>query len=230
MILLAVSGVVAACLLLCVDFATAGTVAATSRTTSSLPIVDHGTKRPVATTGVVQSKGITALPLLPSGSSKEPITINADALDFFNKDNRLVYTGNVVAVQGESALKASKLNIDLDKDVSSTAPRAPANAAAPATGSNSVRHMEADGPVTLVSKDQVGTGDHATYDKSENRFYLKGNVTLTQGPNITQGDSLIYDMPSGQARVVGHVRSVLTPGNKSQDTTVKDQADGQSPR
>ena len=230
MILRAVSGAVAACLLLGVAFATAGTAGAATRVTSSLPVVDDKARTPAATTRVAPRKAGSALPLLPSGGPKEPITVNADALDILNKDNKLVYTGHVVAVQGESALKASKLNIDLDKNVSSTGPQAPATAADPPGGSNSVRHMEADGPVTLTSKDQVGTGDHATYDKLDNKFYLKGSVTLTQGPNITQGDSLVYDMTSGQARVVGHVRSVLTPNTRTQDTVAKDQADVDSPR
>ena len=230
MILRAVYGAVAACILLSAGHATAGMAAAKPRTTSSRPVVDDATKTQAATTGIGPKKAGSALPLLPSSDSKEPITINADALDFFNKDNKLVYAGNVVAVQGASALKASKLSIDLDRNTSGTAPRAPANATVPVAGGNSVRHMEADGPVTLVSKDQVGTGDHATYDKPENRFYLKGNVTLTQGPDVTQGDSLIYDMPSGQARVVGHVRTVLTPGTRTQDTMVKDRADGEPPR
>ena len=228
MILRAVAGAFAAALLLCVGFATAGMAAATSKGTSSRPVVGVGTETPAATTGIGPKKAGSALPLLPGGGSKEPITVNADALDFFNKDNKLVYTGNVVAVQGDSALKASKLNIDLDKNVSSTGPQAPPTATSPA--SSSVRHIEADGPVTLASKDQVGTGDHATYDKLENKFYLKGHVTLTQGPNITQGDSLIYDMPSGQARVVGHVRSILTPGTQTQGPVAKDQADGEAPR
>ena len=69
------------------------------------------------------------------------------------------------------------------------------------TGGSSVKHMEADGPVTLISKDQVGTGDHATYDKAENKVYLNGNVTLSQGTNVTQGDRLIYDLTNGQAQV-----------------------------
>ena len=79
--------------------------------------------------------------------------------------------------------------------------------------------MDATGPVTLISKDQVGTGDSATYDKGEDKVYLNGNVTLSQGTNVTQGDRLIYDMATGQAQVFsgqtngGRVMSVFTPGS-----------------
>ena len=167
-------------------------------------------------------KPASGVPLLPGSGSKEPVNISADKLDYLNKEQKLVYTGNVVVVQGESTLKASVLHIDLQKDDpgagGATAPATPPDSgAAPGQGS-SVRHMEADGPVTLISKDQTGTGDHATYDKAENKVYMNGNVTLSQGTNVTQGDRLIYDMTSGQAQVFsgqtngGRVSSVFTPG------------------
>lgn len=180
-------------------------------------------KKPAA--GAAKPAG-GAVPLLPGSGSKEPVNITADKLDFLNKENKLIYTGNVVVIQGDSTLKASKLNIDLQRDAASgaTAPAtpAPADTSAPGAGNSSVRHMEADGPVTMISKDQVGTGDHATYDKGENKVYLNGNVTLSQqGGNVTTGDRLIYDMTSGQAQVFsgqtngGRVSSVFTPGSGS---------------
>ncbi len=173
-------------------------------------------------------KPAAGVPLLPGSGSKEPVNIEADKLDYLNKEQQLIYTGNVVVVQGDSTLKASVLTIDLQKNDpgagGATAPAVPGAANAPPTAAmgpgqgSSVRHMVADGPVTLISKDQVGTGDHATYDKAENRVYLNGNVTLSQGTNVTQGDRLVYDMTSGQAQVFAgqtnpRVMSVFTPGS-----------------
>ena len=158
--------------------------------------------------------------LLPGANSKEPVNIDAGKLDYFDKEQKLVYTGDVVAVQGETTLKASVLTIFLQKSADQAATGAPAPAAAaagPGAGS-SVKHMEADGPVTMISKDQVGTGDHATYDKAENKVYLIGNVTLSQGTNITQGDRLVYDLTTTRAQVfsggtTARVKSVFTPGS-----------------
>ena len=190
---------------------------------TSIPFVDDDARKPAPAANAAPKKAAAGVPLLPGSGSKEPVNITADKLDFLNKENKLIYTGSVVVVQGESTMKASKLNIDLQRDApgGATAPAAPtpADGAAPAAGNSSVRHMEADGPVTLISKDQVGTGDHATYDKGENKVYLNGNVTLSQGTNVTQGDRLIYDMTSGQAQVFsgqsgdGRVHSVFTPGS-----------------
>jgi len=142
---------------------------------------------------------------LPGGNTKDPVNIAAAKLDYFDKEQKLVYTGNVVATQGESKLQAATLVIFLT----------PKDAAAPAeapSSSSQIRRMEAAGPVTIVSKDQIGTGDSGVYEKSENKVYLIGNVTLTQGANVTKGDKLIYDLNTKQAAVTGRVRSMFLPG------------------
>ena len=51
---------------------------------------------------------------LPGGSSKEPVSIDAAKLDYFDKDQKLVYSGAVVATQGQSRLQASVL-VDLPR-------------------------------------------------------------------------------------------------------------------
>jgi lipopolysaccharide export system protein LptA len=142
--------------------------------------------------------------ILPGGNSKDPVNIEAAKLDYFDKEQKLVYTGNVVATQGESKLQAGTLVIYLT-------PKDPAAGAGVPSSSSQVRRMEAAGPVTIVSKDQIGTGDSGIYEKSENKVYLIGNVTLTQGPNVTKGDKLIYDLTTSQAAVTGRVRSMFMP-------------------
>jgi lipopolysaccharide export system protein LptA len=168
--------------------------------------------------GILALGGLAAMPasaekartgsILPGGNG--PINIDAAKLDYYDKEQKLIYTGNVVAVQGESRLKASALVIFLTpKD---------ANAAAgPPSSNNQMRRLEAAGPVTVVSKDQIGTGESGIYEKAENKAYLIGNVTLTQGSNVTKGDKLIYDLTSGQAVVTGHVRSMFVPNGGAEE-------------
>ena len=142
--------------------------------------------------------------VLPGGNSKDPINIAAAKLDYFDKEQKLVYTGNVVATQGESKLQARTLVLFL------TPKDAAAQAGVPSSSSE-IRRMDAAGPVTVVSKDQIGTGDSGVYEKSENKVYLIGNVTLTQGPNVTKGDQLSYDLNTNRAAVTGRVRSMFLP-------------------
>src|SRR5215204_6434756 len=44
-------------------------------------------------------------------SNKEPIKIDADRLDVFDKEQRAVFTGNVVVVQGETTMRCSTLTV-----------------------------------------------------------------------------------------------------------------------
>jgi len=153
--------------------------------------------------------------VLPGGNSKQPISIQSESLDYFDKDQKLIYTGNVVAIQGESKLKCSVLTIFLPPKTAGQGGAAPAS-------TSQVQHMDAVGPVTLVSKDQVGTGDHGVYDKVSDTVVLSGNVTLSQGPNVTKGDKLVYNLKSGQAKVTGaHVISMFQPSEAAEPGSKK---------
>jgi len=149
--------------------------------------------------------------MLPGTKSSDPVNIDAGKLDYYDKDQKLVYTGNVVAVQGEATLLAPTLTIFMmPKDTSN-------GNSTPSATNNQVRRMEASGPVTLKQKDQIGVGDSGVYIKADNKVYLYGNVTLTQGPNITKGDKLVYDLKTSQAVVTGKVRSLFVPDEKKDE-------------
>jgi lipopolysaccharide export system protein LptA len=45
------------------------------------------------------------------GDSKEPIKIDANKLDVLDKDNKAVFSGNVVAVQGETTVRCSVMTV-----------------------------------------------------------------------------------------------------------------------
>ncbi|WP_159726406.1 lipopolysaccharide transport periplasmic protein LptA [Methylosinus sp. Ce-a6] len=154
--------------------------------------------------------------VLPGASAKDPIDIDAGKLDYFDKEQKLVYSGGVVVVNGPSTLKASRLILFLDKGQQAQESNG---------GSDRVRHIDAEGPVTLVSKDQIGAGDRASYDRGESKVYLVGNVTLTQGDSVVKGEKLVYDTATGQATVLEkpgqRVRSVFTPSEAKGDKKEK---------
>ena len=147
---------------------------------------------------------------LPGGNSKEPTTINAAKLDYFDKEKKMIYSGGVDATNGESKMKCATLVIFLTRE-SETPGAKPAGG--PASSNTSVDKAECKGPMTLVSKGDVGTGDNGIYDKPNNKFYINGNVALSQGPNVTTGDQLIYDLNTSQAVVSGNVKSLFVPGS-----------------
>jgi lipopolysaccharide export system protein LptA len=146
------------------------------------------------------------------GSNREPIKIDADRLDVFDRESRAVFAGNVVVVQGDTTMKCTALSVAYAPRAGSDAPATPA--ALP--GDGAIRRIECRGPVTIASKSQVATGDNATFDRVANRVLLSGNAVLSDGPNLTRGERILYDLKTGIATVEtapgGRVRAMFTPG------------------
>jgi lipopolysaccharide export system protein LptA len=151
------------------------------------------------------------------GSSKEPIKIDANKLDVFDKEGRAVFAGNVVAVQGDSTMRCSLMTVFYEQQ---NRGQDGAQAAAPgpqAADDSAIKKIDCKGPVTIVSKTQVATGDNATFDRTANKILLIGNAALSDGPNVTRGERVIYDINTGVASIEtspgGRVRALFVPGN-----------------
>ncbi|MET3888945.1 lipopolysaccharide export system protein LptA [Bosea sp. OAE506] len=155
------------------------------------------------------------------GDSKEPIKIDADKLDVLDKENRAVFSGNVVAVQGETTVRCTIMTVFYEGRGGQGAGAKPATptptpAAAPGQGNDSsIKRIECKGPVTVVSKTQAATSDNAIFDRSTNTVIMTGNVALNDGPNITRGEKLTYNTVTGIANVEtnkgGRVQGFFVP-------------------
>ncbi len=159
------------------------------------------------------------------GDSKEPIKIDADKLDVLDKENKAVFSGNVVAVQGETTVRCTIMTVLYEgrggPGGTAGRPATPAPAPAPAaTGAagqgndSSIKRILCKGPVTVVSKTQAATSDNAEFDRANNVVIMTGNVALNDGPNITRGEKLIYNTTTGVANVEnrgGRVQGFFVP-------------------
>ncbi len=184
-----------------------GSAAAQSRPsqgaqTQPAPAAQPGTSRPSALGNL-------------GANNKEPIKIDADRLDVFDKEQRAVFAGNVVAVQGESTIKCAELTVLYEQN------RGQGRAAASANpGEGAIRRIDCKGPVTIVSRTQTATGDNAVFDRTANRILLTGNVALSDGPNVTTGERIVYDLNTGIANIEtkpgGRVRALFVPGSGSE--------------
>ena len=170
------------------------------------------------------------------GGGKEPIKIDADRLDVFDRENKAIFAGNVVAVQGDSTIRCSAMTVhykrDKDKDPGKDAAKTESEAsddakakAVDALGGNGIRKVECAGPVTVAQKDQVATGDNAVFDQVAKRIVLTGNVVLSQCQNVTRGSRLVYDMASGRANMDpvagGRVSAMFVPGEGGDKAAAK---------
>ena len=167
-----------------------------------------------------------SIAIFPGTNSKEPISIDADKLVYFDKERKAIYTGNVVVIQGDTKMTCTAMTVFLDKAPAQGSNQVTDNQNAPPSSNSGVKHLEAVGPVTVISKTQVATGDNGKYDKAENKVWLIGHVTLSDGQNVTKGDKLTYDLKTGQATVDtnaknGRVHGQFTPNSNSDSAKAK---------
>jgi lipopolysaccharide export system protein LptA len=151
-------------------------------------------------------------PLSSMGSSKEPIKIDADRLDVYDKEQRAVFKGDVVAVQGETTIRCTTMTVFYERQSQKGQPPQPASQA---SQNDSIKQIDCAGPVTVVSKDQVATSDNATFDRAANKVTLIGNAVLSQCENVTRGERIVYDLNTQVANVEtkpgGRVQALFVP-------------------
>jgi lipopolysaccharide export system protein LptA len=156
-------------------------------------------------------------------SSQDPISIEADQLEVFDKEKRAIYTGSVVVTQGTTVMKAQVMTVLYE---SNSAPGADAAAATTPTilgaddaGGTVLKRVDAQGGVTIMAQDQIATGDSGIYERATDVMTLLGNVTLTKGGNVTKGEKLVYNIGTGVAFVeagkTGRVSSSFVSGGST---------------
>jgi lipopolysaccharide export system protein LptA len=168
---------------------------------------------PAAAQGAPKA-GRAGAPFAGFGSnSKEPIKIDSNKLEVFDKENRAVYSGDVVLVQGQTTLRSSSMTVFYvtAKNSDGTASSAPA-------GQNSIRKIDFAGPVSILSGTQSATAKFMTYDAQNETVTMTGSVVIADCDNVQRGERAVYDIRTGRATVdaagKGRVQGIFTPGSE----------------
>ena len=131
-----------------------------------------------------------------------PVEITSDRLDLRREDGTALFSGDVVAVQGEMRLRAERVQVDYVVRPDGSL-------------GDEVDSVTATGDVLLVTPSEAAESDEAVYYPARNEVFMTGNVLLTQGGNTVAGDRLHVDLETGTGEVEGRVRTVLQPGEES---------------
>ena len=125
--------------------------------------------------------------------SNLPITIKSNGLSADNKGKTAIFTGKVVAKQGEVTIFADKLEINYgdNKEV--------------------VEKIVADGNVRFIRDNSSGRAAHAVYDSREGRITLTGNPQVMQGSDTIVGNTIIYFIDEDRSNVDGRVTATIQP-------------------
>lgn len=132
-------------------------------------------------------------------SNHAPINIVSDQLNLDYKNNVIVFTGHVHAVQADSELTSDTMRVLYGKDF------------------HQVRQVFADGNVRMSQDQRWATGDHAVLDEALHTVVLTGNPVVHDGSNQVAGSKITVFLQTGQSEVEQPKVVIFPAGTKSQD-------------
>src|SRR5271166_6890794 len=68
-----------------------------------------------ATSAAKPASSGDSVAIFPGTNSKEPISIDADKLVYYDKERKAIYTGNVVVIQGDTKMTCTVMTVFLDR-------------------------------------------------------------------------------------------------------------------
>jgi lipopolysaccharide export system protein LptA len=125
-----------------------------------------------------------------------PVEVESDELSVNEADGTAEFIGNVVIVQGDMRLAASRVLVVYDE------------------AGERISKMEATGGVTLVSGEDAAEASRADYDIDNGEIVLQGNVLVVQGSSTLSGERMVVNLKTGNAQMGGRVRTILNPTKK----------------
>lgn len=129
---------------------------------------------------------------LAQTSNNAPVEVTADALEVLQAENKAIFTGNVIATQGTTNMKAAKMVVYYRGGGGDSG----------ATGKGIYR-IESSGNVLFTTPGETAQGDEAVYQVDTETIDLWGNVLLTRDKNVLKGTKLNYNLATGRSVLVG---------------------------
>lgn len=129
----------------------------------------------------------------------KPINISADRMDAFQRENRVIFEGNVVVNQEETYIYAQRITADM---------------ASQETGGG-IQKVVAVKNVRITQNDRVATCDRAEFDHISRTIELSGRPKIWQGKDWIDGERVLVNLDQDKMTVVGgeekRVSAVLYP-------------------
>lgn len=143
------------------------------------------------------------------GRGDAPVEITSKQGEYLQNEGRGVYTGDVVATQGDSRITTDKLTVLCTK----TKPAPGQDAACEA-----MEQLVAEGRVFYTAPDVKIRGDRAQYDYTADTITITGDVILSRGnEGVVRGTQVVYKVAEGRTVITAgsnRVTSIFTPASK----------------
>lgn len=144
----------------------------------------------------------SATPLFATGA---PITIEADHMTSLEKDNSVLFTGNVDAAQADVRIRSDSMTVIYT--------------ASGEEKKQEVKHIKCMGSVEVTRGTWLGTGKTMTYLAKERKVILKGDAKAWQDSNLITGETIIYYLDEGRSEVVGRPSTTVNGASDTKEST-----------
>lgn len=137
--------------------------------------------------------------------SNLPITVKSNEMTADNKGKTAVFSGKVVAKQGDITIFSDKLVVNY------------------ADKGGGVEKVEAIGTVRIVQLNRTGFADQAVYDSRNGRIVLTGSPRVVQGGDSISGKVITYYLDDEKSDVSSggdpkaRVEAVINPPARKND-------------
>lgn len=134
---------------------------------------------------------------VPEIDKNQPIEITSKQLEILQSEGKSVFTGDVLAKQGDMTLSANELVVFFLKE------------------DNQIDRFEATGDVLFTQLDKTATADKAVYLQRDEILLLTGNAQVHQGENQIAGDEITFYVRENRSLVKSsvhnRVKAVIVP-------------------
>jgi lipopolysaccharide export system protein LptA len=137
--------------------------------------------------------------------SNLPITVKSNEMTANNKGKTAIFSGKVVAKQGDITIFSDKLFVSY------------------ADKNGGVKKVEALGNVRIVQQNRTGFADQAVYDSLNGRIVLTGTPRVVQGSDSISGKVITYYVDDDKSDVSSggdpksRVEAVFNPPARKND-------------
>jgi lipopolysaccharide export system protein LptA len=106
--------------------------------------------------------------------AEQPLRITSQELEADNKNSVIIFSGNVVAKQGNMTIYADVVRVYYEKKEEG----------------NEIREMVATGNVKIQEADRLATAHNAVFTNAEQKIVLTGQPKVWQGKDMVSGEKI----------------------------------------
>jgi lipopolysaccharide export system protein LptA len=162
---------------------------------------------------LVWMASFTSLAHAQQAAPAQPVDVEADQMEVRDAENIAIFTGSVVAVRGNTKMRADRMIAHYAKPTTTT--QNGQSAPSGAFSGSEVTRIESEGNVRIEVPGQIVTGSKSDLDVRTDILTVTGQVTVTAGKSIVKGTKLVSDLKKKTSQMSGgRVSGSFVPGAK----------------